>query len=270
LLHRKAAYLNVPFFLGRNATYFVVWLLLSWLLNKWSADQERGAPGAKDKLQQISGPGIILYGLTVTFFAVDWVMSLEPHWYSTIYGVIFMVGQALATVAFVVIALRALSLSRPMSDLVRPSHFHDLGNLMLAFVMLWAYVAISQFLIIWSGNLPEETPWYHARLNGGWGAVALALVVLHWAIPFLILLVRRNKQQAKILASLAALMLVMRLVDLIWVVAPAFHRQAIAIHWLDVVAPVAAGGLWISFFAAQLARRPLEPVEAALLARTSS
>jgi hypothetical protein len=266
LLHEKAPYLNVPFFLGRAVFYFAVWLLLSWVLNKWSAEQEKGSPSAKSKLQQVAGPGMILYGLTVTFFAIDLVMSLEPHWYSTIYGVMFMVGQTLASLAFVVVALRMLSVSRPMNALLKPSHFHDLGNLMFAFVMLWAYIALSQFLIIWSGNLPEETPWYHARLNGGWGAVALVLVVLHWAIPFLILLVRKNKQQAKILASVAAFMLVMRLVDLIWVVAPAFHAESLSIHWLDIAAPIAVGGLWVGFFAWQLAQRPLEPVEAALLA----
>jgi hypothetical protein len=267
LLHQKAAYLNVPFFLGRTAFYFGVWFLMSWLLNKWSVEQERGSTGAKGKLQQVAGPGILLYGLTVTFAAVDWVMSLEPHWYSTIFGIIFMVGQALTTLAFLVIALRMLSFSAPMRPLLKPSHFHDLGNLMLAFVMLWAYVALSQFLIIWSGNLPEETPWYYTRLNGGWGGVALALVVLHWAIPFLILLVRKNKQQARILASLSVFMLAMRLVDLIWVVAPSFHEHGLSIHWMDLVAPVAVGGLWVAFFAWQLGRRPLEPLEAALLVR---
>jgi hypothetical protein len=264
-LHNKAAYLNVPFFLVRTLFYFAVWVLVSWVLNKWSAEQEQGSSAAKDKLQKVAAPGILLYGLTVTFASVDWVMSLDPHWYSTIFGVIFMVGQALTTLAFLVIALRLLSFSRPMNSVLRPSHFHDLGNLMLAFVMLWAYVALSQFLIIWSGNLPEETPWYYIRLHGGWGGVALALVVLHWAIPFLILLVRKNKQQARILAGLALGMLVMRLVDLIWMVAPSFHEHGLSIHWLDVAAPVAVGGLWIAFFAWQLGRRPLEPVEAALL-----
>ena len=265
LLHEKAAYLNIPFFLGRTAFYFAIWIFLSWLLNKWSQQQENGDAGAKGKLQQLAGPGLILYGLTVTFAVVDWVMSLEPHWYSTIYGMIFMIGQALATIAFVVIALRLLSDRRPMSDLLKPSHFHDLGNLMLAFVMLWAYTNISQFIIIWSGNLPEETPWYYTRLNGGWGAIAVVLVVLHWAIPFLILLVRKNKQQAKILASLAVFMLFMRLVDLIWVVAPSFHEHGISLHWLDLAAPVAVGGLWVGFFTWQLGRRSLEPLEAAEL-----
>jgi hypothetical protein len=265
LLHHKAAYLNVPFFLGRTAFYFAIWMLMAWLLNKWSAQQEQGDLEAKNKLQQIAGPGILLYGFTVTFAAIDWVMSLDPHWYSTIYGVIFMVGQALTAIAFVVIALRLLSSSEPMAGLLRPSHFHDLGNLMLAFVMLWAYVGISQFLIIWSGNLPEETPWYHYRTNGGWGVIALALVALHWAFPFLILLVRKNKQQGRILAGLACFMLVMRLVDLIWMVTPNFHQERLSLHWLDLAAPVAVGGLWVAFFLWQLGRRSLAPVEAALL-----
>jgi hypothetical protein len=265
ILHEKAAYLNVPFFILRSVLYFAAWLLLGWLLNKWSAQQESGDPGAKGKLQQLAGPGLILYGLTVTFASVDWVMSLEPHWYSTIFGMLFMVGQALATLAFVIVALRLLSSTQFLSNILRPSHFHDLGNLLFAFVMLWAYVNISQFLIIWSGNLPEETPWYFFRTTGFWGWVAGALVVLHWAVPFVILLVRKNKQQARILAMVAGFLLVMRLVDTVWIVVPSFHRQAAGIHWLDFIATVAVGGLWVGFFLWQLSKRSLRPVEAELL-----
>jgi hypothetical protein len=265
LLHEKAAYLNVPFFLARTVFYFAVWVLLAWLLNKWSAQQESGDANAKSKLQQIAGPGLILYGLTVSFAAVDWVMSLEPHWYSTIFGMLFMVGQALSTIAFVILVLRLLSSAPPLASVLRPSHFHDLGNLLFAFVMLWGYVNFSQFLIIWSGNLPEETPWYHYRVNGAWGNVAGALMALHWAVPFLILLVRKNKQQSKILAGVAGFLLLMRLVDMIWVIAPSFEDRRGGPHWLDLVTPVAVGGLWIASFIWQLGRRPLRPVEADLL-----
>ncbi|MGH9672677.1 MAG: hypothetical protein ACRD44_05800, partial [Bryobacteraceae bacterium] len=231
------------------------------LLNKWSAEQERGGAGAKARLQSLSAPGLILYGLTVTFASVDWAMSLEPHWYSTIYGVLFMVGQALATLAFVLVTLMWMSRRPPMSEVLAPSHFHDLGTLMFAFVMLWAYVGFSQYLIIWSGNLPEETPWYIRRLEGGWGWIAGLLIVFHFAVPFLMLLSRALKKRIAILGPVAAGMLVVRLADMYWMIAPAAHHGHFRVTFSDVLAPVAVGGLWMAFFLWQLKRRPLTPVE---------
>jgi hypothetical protein len=240
--------------------YFTVWLALAYFLNKWSAEQDLApSPSLKTRLRNLSGPGLVLWGLTITFASVDWVMSLEPHWFSTIYGAIFMVGQALATLAFVIIALMVLADREPFRDFLKPSHFHDLGNLMFAFVMLWAYVVFSQFLIIWAGNLPEETPWYVRRLNGGWGWIALSLVVFQFALPFLLLLVRENKRRIGVLASIAGIILAMRLLDLYWVVTPAFYQNRIHIHWMDVAAPVAIGGIWIAAFVWQLKKRPLLP-----------
>jgi len=257
LIRHKTPYLNVPFFLGRTAFYFAVWLLLSYLLNKWSVN---GLPANKAK--SLSGPGILIYGLTVTFASVDWVMSLEPHWFSTIYGAIFVVGQALATLAFLIVVLLLLSRRQPMADALKPSHFHDLGNLMLAFVMLWAYVAFSQYLIIWAGNLPEEIPWYVKRLRGGWGWFAGALIALHFAIPFLLLLARVNKRRIATLGAIASGMIVMRLVDLYWIVTPAFHDRRLHLHWMDLLAPVGVGGIWIAFFLWNLKKQPLLPEEA--------
>lgn len=260
LLQHKQPYLNVPFFLGRTAFYFAVWLALAWALNRWSAEEDRtGSPAVRSRLQRLSGPGLILYGLTVTFASVDWVMSLEPHWYSTIYGILFMVGQALATLAFAITALLVVGTRPPLAEILTPQNFHDLGNLTLAFVMLWAYVAFSQFLIIWSGNLPEEIPWYIARTRGGWGAVAVGLILFHFALPFLLLLSRQNKRRLRTLGVLAGAILVLRLVDLYWIVAPAFRRPELAVHWMDVAAPVGVGGLWIGAFVWQLKRRPLVP-----------
>jgi hypothetical protein len=266
LLQHKSAYLNVPFFLVRTAFYFAAWLGLAYFLNKWSAEQDRApSAGIKTRLQNLSGPGLVLYGLTVTFASVDWVMSLEPHWFSTIYGIIFMVGQALATLAFVIAALMLLANRRPLADVLRPQHFHDLGNLMLAFVMLWAYVAFSQFLIIWSGNLPEETPWYIARFNGGWGWIAVLLIVFHFMLPFLLLLSRQNKRRLRMLASIAAAMIVVRFLDMLWVVLPAFHAKELRIHWMDLLAPVGIGGIWLATFVWQLKGRPMLPAQPAPL-----
>ena len=266
LLQHKSSYLNVPFFMARMLVYFAVWLSIAYFLNKWSAEEDRSpSPSVKGRLQRLSGPGLVLYGFTVTFASVDWVMSLEPHWFSTIYGIIFMVGQALATLAFVIVALMLLARRTPLGSLLRPSHFHDLGNLTLAFVMLWAYVAFSQFLIIWAGNLPEETPWYVRRLNGGWGWVAVFLILFHFLLPFLLLLVRENKRRIEILASLAGLMIVVRWVDLFWVVAPSFYHEHLRVHWMDLAAPIGIGGVWIAVFTWQLRSRPLVPVEASQL-----
>jgi hypothetical protein len=265
LLRHKSLYLNVPFFILRTGVYFVVWIVVAYCLNRWSRlhDQEQERLHERSlqrRLQLLSGPGLVLYGITVTFAAIDWAMSLEPYWYSTIYGVIFIVGQGLATLAFAIIALALLADFAPFAGVVAPAHFHDLGNLLLAFVMLWAYIAFSQFLIIWSGNLPEEIPWYVHRTQGGWQWIGLWLLVFHFAVPFLLLLSRGTKRSAQILATVALTIICMQLVDLFWLVMPAFHPARLYVHWLDIVAPLGIGGLWMAVYVWQLQRRPLLPL----------
>ena len=261
LLHHKALYLNVPFFWVRTLFYFAVWITLSGLLRRWSLEQDRtGDAGITRRLQVLSGPGLVLYGLTVTFAAFDWVMSIEPQWFSTIYGVIFIVGQGLAALAFAIVVTRLLADRRPLADTLTPNHFHDLGNLLLAFVMLWAYVAFSQYLVIWSGNIPEEIIWYVNRMAGGWRLLAFALIGLHFILPFLLLLSRTTKRHARGLFAVAVGILVMRMVDLFWVVSPAFHPTEWGLHWLDLVAPAALGGIWLAAFLRQLKRHPLLPL----------
>ncbi len=259
LLHHKAGYLNTPFFLARAALYFLVWLGLSGLLNRWSRRHDRsGDDRLLVRSKSLSGPGLALYVLTVTFAAFDWAMSLEPHWFSTIYGFLFIVGQGLSTFAFAIVALNAL---RPrLEGVAAPERFQDLGNLMLAFVMLWAYVSFSQFLIIWSGNLPEVTPWYVHRLANGWEWIGVALLVLHFAVPFVVLLSRRVKRRAEVIAGVGVAMLVMRFVDIHWLVVPSLHPDAVTFHWLDLTAPLGLGGVWLWYFLKQLRGRPLMPV----------
>lgn len=260
LLH-KAPYLNVGFFLMRAGFYFAVWLGMSYLLNKWSREQDQSAdPGPMRRLEAVSGPGLVLFGLTVTFASIDWVMSLEPAWFSSIFGILFMGGQALSAIAFVTAITVVLAGSKPMSEIIAPRHLHDLGKLMLAFVMLWAYFAFSQFLIIWSGNLPEETPWYFHRLQSGWKWVGLILILFHFVLPFLLLLSRDLKRNGRRLAIVALVVIVMRLVDLFWLIAPEFSREAFQVHWMDVAAPVGLGGIWVAFFTWQLRQRPLLPL----------
>jgi hypothetical protein len=261
LLQHKSAYLNVPFFLVRMAFYFAVWFVLAWLLNRWSEEQDRhGEPAVLAKLSALSAPGLILYGLTATFASIDLVMSLEPHWFSTVYGMLFIVGQVLTTLAFVIGATMLLSGHEPVASVAAPSKVHDLGNLMLAFVMLWAYISFSQFLIIWSGNLPEEVIWYKHRLTGGWAWVAVLLIMFHFAVPFLLLLSRRIKRKAQLLGRVAVAMLCIRILDLWWIVLPAHAGSEFHLHWMNIVAPLAMGGFWIALFLRQLKSRPLVPL----------
>jgi hypothetical protein len=261
VLKGKVAYLNLSFFSLRAVVYFAIWLALAFFLNKWSLEQDRTAdPRATKNMRLLSGPGMVLFVFTVTFAAIDWYMSLEPEWSSTIYGFIFVAAWSVSALAFVIAVMAALSKYDPMNHVVAPLHFQDLGKLLLALVMLWAYFAFSQFLIIWSGNLPEEIGWYLIRTHGAWGAIILSVVILHFAFPFLFLLSRRLKRDPSKLVIVAGLVLVMRLIDLLWMLGPAFTKEHFHVSWMDVVAPVAIGGLWLAMFAFQLSKRSLIPL----------
>ncbi len=259
-LRHKQVYLNVPFFLGRAAFYFVGWLVFSLLLNKWSLAQD-SEPGQRLqlKLQLVSGPGLLFFGFSVTFMAIDWAMSIDPHWASTMYGLLFIAGQGLSALAFLITMLVLLSRSEPFSSVITHRHLHDLGKFMFAFVMVWAYFSFSQFLIIWAGNLPEEIPWYIERLRGGWGWVALALAAFHFAVPFARLLYRDIKRNFKLLTVVAVWLLVMRFVDLYWLVMPEFRKGEFGVSWMDFLIPIGLGGIWLAAFTWQLPKRPLLP-----------
>ncbi|MEP6994625.1 MAG: hypothetical protein ABI968_08905 [Acidobacteriota bacterium] len=262
LLQKKALYLNAPFFALRGALAFAAWLLITYFLTKWSREQDAaGDHAAIDrKLQLLSGGGLVVYALTTTFTSIDWVMSLEPHWYSTMYGVLYMVGQALGALALCSLAVVLVSSYEPVSGFLGGRHRHDLGKMMFAFTMIWAYVNFSQYLIVWSGNVPEEISWYLARFRGGWGWVGAAIVLFQFAVPFLLLLSRQANRDPRLLSRAAAILLVMRFVDTSWLVLPAFSRGVFRIHWLDLTLPVGLGGLWLAFFARNLATRPLLPI----------
>ena len=260
ILQHKQPYLNVPFFLIRAAAYFAGWILLSRLLNRWSAREDReGSAEVHGKMAAVSGPGLIFWGFSVTFMSVDWVQSLDPHWFSTMFGMLFMAGQGLSSMAFLIALLVLLSRRPPMSGILTPRHLHDLGKLLLALVMVWAYFSFSQFLIIWAGNLPDEIPWYLDRLRGGWQYVALALVIGHFALPFALLLSRDLKRNFKLLAGIAICVLFMRMVDLYWLVAPDFRKGRFGLSWMDITAPIGIGGIWLAYFLIQLGERPLMP-----------
>ena len=273
VVQMKTAYLNVSFFVIRAVIYFLFWMLLVVLLNRWSAAQDNGEGVTKHdsvRYRKVSAPGLLFLVITVTFASVDWVMSLEPEWFSTIFGLLTIAGYGLTGIAFTIVVLAAIDRDRPAGSLLTPRHFHDFGKLLLAFTMLWAYLSFSQFLIIWSGNLPEEIPWYIARVRGSWGAVAILLVVGHFFLPFALLLSADIKKRSGLLAKVAIFILVMRLIDLIWYVAPAFRHMApegaggthsvIPMHWMDIAIPVGLTGLWVFLFVRQLRTRSLFPM----------
>jgi len=260
-LRHKAPYLNRTFWLLRTAVYFAIWLGLALRFSSWSREQDRtGDVTLARKMQLLSGPGIIFYFLAVTFAAIDWVMSLDPHWYSSIFGPLLAAGQALNAFAFAIVALAVLSRHQPIAGVIRPDIFHDLGKLLLAFVMVWAYFSFSQFLITWAGNLPEEIRWYLEHSHGGWMALGLAIIVFHFFVPFFLLLSRDLKRNGRVLAVVASAIVLMRFIEIFWTVAPIFHPQGLQVHWLDVAAPAAIGGLWVWTFVWQLKSQPLLPL----------
>jgi hypothetical protein len=269
VLQKKHLYLNAPFWISRVVIYFLIWNLLMYLLNTWSKQEDtEGGFKYATKMEKLSAPGIVIYVFTITFAVTDWVMSLTPHWFSTIFGFLTVVSQGLSIYCFSVTVLALLSTVPPMSHVVTKKHLHDLGKLMLAFVMLWAYMSFSQLLIIWSGNLPEEITWYLARLNNGWQYVALILLVFQFVVPFLILLSQTIKRNPKTLASLAVFIIAVRIIDVFWLVEPNFNTAGFHVSWLDFAAPLAVGGIFVALFLMELAKRPLMPLGAPDLQKT--
>jgi hypothetical protein len=266
----KTKYLNLPFFSIRAVIYFAFWLGVAYFLNAWSLKQDNSTDRQVTKNMRIlSGPGLVFYVVTVTFAAIDWGMSLDPTWSSTIYGLIYVAAWALSGLAFTIGVMSVISEHKPLVGLVKASHFQDLGKLLLALVMLWAYFAFSQFLLIWSGNLPEEISWYLPRTKGVWGVIALLVVIFQFAFPFLTLLSRQTKRNPHKLVLVAALVLLMRLVDICWMIepglgthlgVPAGESAGFHLNWLDFVSPFAIGGVWLATFLWQLEKRPLIPI----------
>ena len=270
VLRHKAAYLNTTFFVIRAAVYFVGWWGIATLLSKWSQAQDRGDVAVNTRLQRLSGAGLVFYALTVTGAGIDWIMSLNPHWYSTLFGFLMMGGQGLSALAFTIVVSAFLFKHEPLADVLKPHHFHDLGKLMFAFVMLWAYFNFSQYLLVFAANLIEEIPYMTTRTTHGWQYLALFLTIFHFAVPWLLLLSRDLKRNPHRLVVIAAWMLFMRFADIYMLVSPEFestggnlhllageHVSHFFVHWLDLAAPLAIGGFWVWMFFTQLRERPL-------------
>jgi hypothetical protein len=261
ILQGKAAYLNVTFFLVRAAFYFAVWNVLVFVLNKWSKEQdETGNPALSLRMQRVSAGGLLLYVLCMSFAAFDWVMSRDPHWFSTIYGALIVVGQGLITLAFQIIMLCWLSRRKPMQDALTPVYLGDLAGLMFAFTVLWAYMSFSQYLIIWSGNLPEEIVWYLHRMQPGWIPLGVILVVFHFAAPFFLLLIRGIKRNPGLVSKVAMLVIFARLIDVYWLVSPETPNHGAIPSWMDLVIPATLIALFVGLYMQQLRQRPVLPL----------
>jgi hypothetical protein len=255
----KDAYLNFSGFLIRAIIYFAIWNVLSFLLSMWSRQTDRpGAPDNTQKFKAVAGPGLILYAFTISFAAIDWVMSLDPSWISTIFGLIILIGEVLSAMCFAVVVERILFNYKPMSEMLKPEFVHDHGKWMLTFIMVWAYFSFSQWLIIWAGNLPNEITFYTKRLSFGWGKIGLFLVLFHFAVPFVILLSRPFKRNIRKLVWLAIWLILMRWLDLFWIIEPNFSK-GLAVTIADLVVPIAIGGIWLAYFFRNLNALPLLP-----------
>lgn len=265
ILKGKSPYLSEPFFIVRAVFYFVVWIGIAYFMNRWSRDyEETASPWIALRLRNLSAATLLVLGLTLTFASVDWLMSLEPHWYSTMYGISFMVGCLLSAMAFVSLMATVLSEYEPLAEIFTRRTYRDLGNLMLAMVMLWGYTAFSQFMLIWYGNLREEVPYYIPRTRGAWGFIAILLILFHFFLPFALLLIRDIKDRPRTLGITAGLILIMRMLDHYWIIAPAFREHGaehpgFTGHWMDPLALIGFSGLWVGVFLWQLEKRPLIP-----------
>jgi hypothetical protein len=266
LQFKTAWYLNGTFWAIRAAVYFVIWIVLANSMTALSVRQDRAEAPEPRRLRALSAAGLILYGVTITLASVDWVMSLEPKWFSSIFGAVFGMGQVVTAWSFAVLGVLLLHRRPPMPALLGRPLLRDFGSLMLAFLMVWAYVAFSQFLLIWSGNLPEEVAYYQRRSQGGWEYLAGAIALFGFAVPFALLLSGQIKRDRATLLRVVILILVMRMVDLFWQVVPAPQPNAetsapvdFRFSWTDIAAPVGIGGLWVWFFLWNLQQRPLIP-----------
>jgi hypothetical protein len=273
VLRHKSVYLNPTFFLARAAVYFIGWNVIAWRMTALSRAQDAGSVEATRSMQRLSGGGLVFLALSITFVGVDWFMSLNPDFYSTMFGFLFINYLGLAGLAFTIIMAAYLRGKEPLRALFRPSHFADYGKLTLAFVMMWAYFQFSQYLLIYAANLQDEIPYVLTRIDGGWQYLALFLLIFQFVVPFGLLLSRPLKRSPERLVRVAVFLLIIRVIDTFMYVTPEFtaaganrwmvpgeHQSVLFVNWLDIVTPVAIGGIWFWMFFTQLRQRPLLPI----------
>ncbi len=261
VLGHKAGWLNTPFFLARAAIFLGAWALLSrWYFKRSTAQDQSADVQLTRNMQRFSGPALIIYAFSVSYAALDWIMSLSAHWYSTIYGVYFFAGSLVAVFATLSILVLQTSGAGLTKDLINAEHRHDLGKLLFAFVVFWTYIAFSQYMLIWYGNLPEETAWYRPRWGGGWELLSVFQGLGHFVIPFFFLMSRHIKRNRKALFAAAAWVLAVHLMDLYWLVMPSLHPSNLHLHPLDLTTLLAVGGLFVFVVSRLMLKHPLIPV----------
>ncbi len=262
ILQKKVGYLNTPFFLIRAVIYFVVWYGLARVIHKISLEQDQGNIGnIYHRLRRVAAPGMFLFAFTLTFAAFDWLMSLDAHWYSTIFGVYIFAGAYLTIVAFITLFLMFIQSRGVLKEEISIEHYHDLGKLMFAFTVFWAYIAGSQYFLIWYGNIPEETVWFLHRWEGSWKPMSLFLIFAHFAVPFLVLIFRASKRNKTVLLSMAILIIVMQFMDLYWIVMPTLHHHGVHFSWMDITTWLGIGGVFFYLFWKEFTSHPIVPVK---------
>ncbi len=261
LLQEKAPYLNVAFFVLRALIYIGVWVFLIRTLYRASLAQDRGhTEEGLARMRRVSAPGMVFFALTLTFAAIDWLMSQNPHWYSTAFGVYIFSGSVMAVLAFMTLVAILLRERGALTNVITEEHYHDLGKLLFTFVIFWGYIAFAQYFLIWYANIPEETAWYHARWGGIWQLATLLLVFGHFVIPFVVLISRGAKRNLKVLKLTVIWILFMHWVDLYWVIVPNHPEGALGLIWVDLAAMAGVGGFSLWFFWRRLSSQPLVPV----------
>ena len=262
ILQKKSPYLNVPFFLIRVAFYFLVWSVVTYFLNKYSSNQDVAHDDSLYlKMRRVSAPGLMLFAFTLTFASIDWLMSLEPHWFSTIFGVYIFAGTFIAALAFTIVILAYHKKQNLLTDVITVEHRHNLGKLLFAFTVFWAYIGFSQYLLIWYANLPEEAFWFLKRWEGSWKVISLALPIGHFALPFVALIPRAAKRSFGWLLFMAIYMLIMHYMDIYWIVMPTYFEHGAQFGWLEISTLMGVGGIFVWLFWRKYTAGALVPVK---------
>jgi len=265
VLQHKAPYLNTTFFWIRAAFFIIIWRILTKTLYSASLKQDARLPLEQslvltDKMRRLSAPGMILFALTATLFSFDWLMSLEPHWFSTMFGVYFFAGCVVSSLAFITLIVLWLRKFGILKEQITVEHHHDLGKLLFAFTVFWAYIGFCQYMLIWYANLPEETVWFHQRWQGSWKAVSLLIVIGHFALPFVVLLARAAKRNTTVLLAVSIWYLFIHWVDIYWLIMPTFYKDGVHLSWIDLATTVGVSGIFLWWLARRFEKQPVMPI----------
>ncbi len=261
LLQGKAAYLNVNFFLIRSLGYFVIWGLLTWFIRSKSIEQDQGySESSMMKVRRVSAFGMIMFALTISFASIDWIMSLSPHWYSTIFGVYMFAGAFVSFLSFTVLAIKYFEGKGILKDIISVEHYHDIGKLMFAFIIFWSYMAFSQYFLIWYAHIPEETFWFLDRWEGTWKQFSMLLMIGHFPIPFLGLIVQNAKRNKFVLPTVAIWIMFIHWVDMYWLILPTFSPEGFNLSWMDATTFVGIGGTFIWFVISRYSANSVIPI----------